>query len=121
VQPLSEKDIGVIAVTDIPAGSKFGPSHDIPNILVKAKEERRISYALKVITKHYKIMELSCPPSVPSEIYLLSDNVSLPLSSLSFVPIYLLLHNVSDQFSFISSDHVLDHPTSSPPSLLTTC
>ena len=49
VQPLSEKDIGVIAASDIPAGSKFGPSHDIPNILVKAKEERKISYALKVI------------------------------------------------------------------------
>lgn len=47
--PLSEKDIGVIAVSDIPAGSKFGPCHDIPNILIKAKEDRKMSYALKVI------------------------------------------------------------------------
>lgn len=51
VQLLSEKDIGVIAVSDIPAGCKFGPCHDIPNITVKAKEERKISYALKVIIK----------------------------------------------------------------------
>ena len=55
VQPLSEKDIGVITVTNIPNGSKFGPSHDIPNILIKAKEERKISYALKVITILYEM------------------------------------------------------------------
>ena len=47
MQPLS--DIGVIAASDIPAGSKIGPSHEIPNILVKANEERKMSYALKVM------------------------------------------------------------------------
>ena len=65
VQPLSEKDIGVIAASDIPAGSKFGPSHDLPNILVKAKEERKISYALKVII----ISELKGCPNFFSLVY----------------------------------------------------
>ena len=48
VQPLSEKDIGVIAVSKIPAGTKFGPYHGTPNVLDKATEDRKISYSLEV-------------------------------------------------------------------------
>ena len=68
IPPLSEKDIGVIAASDIPAGSKFGPSHDIPNILIKAKEDRKMSYALKVMIVVCQLL-LTCIISGESYVY----------------------------------------------------
>lgn len=48
VQQLSEKDIGVVAVSNIPAGTRFGPCHGIPNVLDKAREQRKVSYLIEV-------------------------------------------------------------------------